>query len=236
MRRFRGDLYPGRVVRGRDRGMIPVRQLMAMAIAGFLLLSPCTVSAADVTSPERAERFIDDIGSRTMHTLTDPALGQAEKEKRVRALLKEGLDLTTIGRFALGRTWQTANDAQRAEYSKLFAVYVLNTYARRLAAYSGETFKITGAQSIADTDAIVMSVIGRPNGQPVDTAWRVRAEDQGYKVIDVLIEGVSMALTQRQEFSAVVQNKGIDGLLDSLRAQNQQFAGNAASAGDKAAE
>ncbi|HYB10511.1 MAG TPA: ABC transporter substrate-binding protein [Alphaproteobacteria bacterium] len=216
--------------------MISVRQLVATVLASFLILSPCAASAADVTSPERAERFIDDIGSRTMKTLTDTSLSQAEKEKRVRALLSEGLDLVTIGRFALGRTWQTATDAQRAEYSKLFAVYVLNTYARRLAAYSGETFKITGAQPMADTDALVTSVIGRPNGEPVDTGWRVRSGDRGYKIIDVLIEGVSMALTQRQEFAAVVQNKGLDGLLESLRAQNRQFAGGATTAGDASSE
>ncbi|HEY6336031.1 MAG TPA: ABC transporter substrate-binding protein, partial [Alphaproteobacteria bacterium] len=113
--------------------MVPVRQLIATVVASFLVLSPCVVSAADVTSPERAEWFVDDIGSRAMKTLTDPTLTQAEKEKEVRALLNEGLDLVTIGRFALGRTWQTATDAQRTEYSKLFAVYVLNTYARRLA-------------------------------------------------------------------------------------------------------
>jgi len=216
--------------------MVPVRQLIATAVASFLALSPCAASAADVTSPERAERFVDDIGSRTMKTLTDQTLSQAEKEKEVRALLNEGLDLVTIGRFALGRTWQTATDAQRTEYSKLFAVYVLNTYARRLAAYSGETFKITGAQPIADTDAIVSSVIGRPNGQPVDAGWRVRSEDQGYKIIDVLIEGVSMALTQRQEFASVVQNKGFDGLLESLRTQNRQFARNATSASNPTSE
>lgn len=180
--------------------------------------------ASDSTSPERAARFIDGIGSRAIKALADPSSAQADKEAKVRALLSEGLDLTTIGRFALGRSWQVVTNAQRDEYSKLFHEYVLNTYSRRLAAYSGETFKVMGAQPIADTDAIVMTTIERLNGPPVSAGWRVRAEDAGYKVVDVVVEGVSMALTQRQEFASVVQNKGFDGLLDSLRSLNRQFA------------
>ena len=220
--------------------MDAVRRRLVILLVSALFSAPCAIvgqaGAAEVTSPERATRFIDDLGSRAITVLADPVATQSDKQDKVRALLTEGLDLATIGRFALGRAWQAATEPQRGEYTALFREYVLNSYARRLTAYSGETFKIVGAQPIADTDALVMSVIERPNGAPVEAGWRVRAEEQGYKVVDVAIEGVSLALTQRQEFAAVIQSKGFDGLLDSLRTLNQQFAGNALATGKAAAE
>jgi len=220
--------------------MSPLRRHFVISAMCALLLAPCGIidgaSAAEVTSPERATRFIDDLGSRAIGALADPTATQSDKQDKVRALLIEGLDLPTIGRFALGRAWQAATEPQRSEYTALFREYVLNTYARRLAMYSGETFKIVGAQPIADTDALVMSLIERPNGAPVDAGWRVRAGERGYRGVGVMIEGVSLALTQRQEFAAVIQNKGFDGLLDSLRTLNRQFAGNARTAGGSASE
>lgn len=205
--------------------MMALRKLLAGLATAAALVSSAAAYAA--TSPEAALRFIQDIGTRTIKVLGDPARSQTERVDKVHDLLDEGLDLDAIGRFALGRAWQTASPAQRAEYAKLFRDYVLNAYARRLTIYSGETLKVTGAQPIADTDALVLTVIERPNGQPANVGWRVREEGSRYKVVDVIVEGVSMAVTQRQEFASVVANKGFDGLLDALRSQLQQFAAGA---------
>jgi phospholipid transport system substrate-binding protein len=194
--------------------------------AASLLVRPAVqpASAIEATSPEKAAQFIKDIGGRTINALANQQTSQADREAKVRALLREGLDLPTIGRFVLGRSWQTASPAQRDEYAKVVADYVLYTYAHRLAAYSGETFKVNNAQPIADTDAIVLTTVQRPSGEPANVSWRVRASEAGYKVIDVVVEGVSMVVTQRQEFASVVQRKGLDGLLDSLRDQTRQLA------------
>lgn len=197
--------------------------LCALTLAVFPAIAARSTAAADETTPpDRAARFIDDIGSRAIRALADQSISPAERKAKVRALLSEGLDLPRIGRFVLGRFWQTASATQRDEYMKLFRDYVLNTYARRLSAYSGEILKVTGAQPIAGTDAIVHTVIERPGDQPLNTGWRVRAEGGTLKIVDVVVEGVSMVLTQRQEFASVIQSKGLEGLLDSLRTFNRQ--------------
>lgn len=205
--------------------MIRLRRLFVLCAAIFAtmptMVAFSTTAHSEGTPPDQAARFINDIGSRTIKILASQNIPQAERTAKVRAVLSDGLDMPRIGRFALGRFWNSASAAQRDEYLKLFREYVLNTYSRRLSAYSGETFKVTGAQPIAGTDAIVYTVINRPNDQPLNTGWRVRAENGTFKVVDVVVEGVSMVLTQRQEFASVIQNKGLNGLLDSLRAQNQ---------------
>jgi phospholipid transport system substrate-binding protein len=208
--------------------MMRIRALFLLISLGLLGAGlagrAAAVETRAATSPEGAARFIGDIGNRAIAVIASEAVGSAEREAKVRALLAEGLDLDTIGRFVLGRSWQSASPAQRSEYMSLFRDYVLTTYTRRLGAYSGERFKVTGAEPIAGTDALVLTVIERPNAPPSPVNWRVRAADGKFKVIDVMVEGVSMALTQRQEFAAVLQNKGFDGLLAALRGQLQQLA------------
>jgi phospholipid transport system substrate-binding protein len=206
--------------------MVMKKLLAILLVTGAAFAAaPFAVARADQpTSPAEAQKFIDDIGTRAIRVLSDSKLSLVERQAQVRELLRVGLDLEKIGRFALGRSWQSATDAQRADYIKLFDSYVVNTYSRRLSAYSGESFKVVGAQPIADTDALVNTQIERPGNQPLNTAWRVREEGGQMKIVDVIVEGVSMVLTQRQEFASVVQNKGLNGLLADLKSQNEQSA------------
>ncbi|HUC62849.1 MAG TPA: ABC transporter substrate-binding protein [Alphaproteobacteria bacterium] len=202
-----------------------IRKLLAIFLltgAALATSVPDAARADQPTSPAAAQKFIDDIGTHAIKVLGDAKTPLAQRQAEVRDLLHEGLDLDKIGRFALGRWWNTASETQRAQYLKLFDAYVVNTYSRRLSAYSGESFKVLNAQPIAGTDAVVNTQILRPGNEPLNTAWRVRDEDGHMKIIDVIVEGVSMVLTQRQEFASVLQNKGFDALLASLRAQDDE--------------
>ena len=136
-----------------------------------------------------------------------------------RTLLYAGFDVPYIGRWVLGRYWNSANDAQRTEYQKLFEQLIVNTYAERFVEYSGETFKITGINPAGEADSMVTTQIVRPNGPPVNVSWRVRKSGADYKIIDVVVENVSMGVTQRQEFASVIEQNGgrVDGLIQALR-------------------
>lgn len=179
--------------------------------------APAAAEAA-ATSPEEASKFVQDLGSRAVALFSSYTPAEAAKnEEEFRQIFREGFDFPLIGRFVLGRFWRQATPEQQEEYRKLFEAWVLDTYTRRIGAYRGETFKITGAQTIQDNDALVETEIVRPDAPPVKAGWRVRNIDGHMKIIDVMVEGVSMALTQRDEFASVVQNKGLDGLLAELR-------------------
>jgi len=124
-----------------------------------------------------------------------------------------------IGRFVLGVNWRQATPQQREDYQALFNDYVLKTYSARLGGFTNEEFKVVGSQPAGKRDVMVHSQVLRKDGPPITADWRVRMVDGDPKVIDVVVEGVSMSISQRQEFASVVQSKGIDGLIETLRAR-----------------
>ena len=204
--------------------MIARRWLMAVLVACLGGLSAPASAEPEKTSPEEAARFVTALGTETLAVLgaRDASLG--EREARVRELLGRSIDLPRIGRFALGKAWPKATPEQRQEYQRLFAEWVLRTYSRRLGGYSGQSFKIIKAGPLGKRDAVVFTEIGRPSGPPLKAAWRVRGGANGYKILDVIVEGVSMIATQRSEFASLVRRQGLEGLIDSLRMQVTKFA------------
>src|SRR5262249_39721530 len=127
-------------------------------------------------------------------------------------------DVDSIARFVVGNYWRTASDAERTEYRKLFEDYVVAAYSARLSNYSGEQFQVRDEVPAGD-DTMVNSVIIRPTQPPAKVEWRVRKSPDGsLKIVDVVVEGVSMTITQRSEFSSVMQQTGgLAGLNAKLR-------------------
>lgn len=192
------------------------------AIAGWT-----TTSAQADPRSEAAARFIQDLGTRAVEVLIQPDLERSEAEKRFRTLLGEGFDVPYIGRFVLGRYWRAATPDQQREYLDLFEKLIIEVYADRFSEYSagdldpGETLRILGHRPEGERDAIVDTQIVRPDGPPVAVQWRVRDRNGTPKIIDVAVEGVSMSVTQRNEFSSVIQRGGgqIEALLRALRSR-----------------
>ena len=116
--------------------------------------------------------------------------------------------------------WNAATPDQQKEYMHLFQELVIKTYGDRMTLYSGEGFQVVAVRPETEKDTIVNSQITHPDGsQPTTIDWRVRLRDGKLGVIDVVVEGVSLSVTQRQEYSAVIQNNGgqISALLDKMR-------------------
>lgn len=194
-----------------------------LAAAGLLLHAlPAPVRAAELT-PQSARAFIESLSERALQTLQGSDRSLEEREAAVRDLLSEGFALEFIGKFSLGKYWRTASAEERADYLQLFREFFLRTYASRLGGYQGEQFQVDGASPAGDTDVVVQTHIVPASGQPVRAGWRVRMVDGQRKIIDITVEGVSMALNQRQEFTSVVARDGIAGLLEMLRARTQRL-------------
>jgi phospholipid transport system substrate-binding protein len=186
--------------------------LAAVALAAVVGFGRPAAAAADATA------FVESLGQKALSSLTTPDLDQAEREKRVRALLRTYFDVDTIGRFVLGPNWRTATEAQRAEYIKLFERMIVTTYAQRFSEYSGQDFKVGKSVKASDRDTVVSSQSIQQGGPPIAVDWRVRNKNGQLKIIDVLVEGISMSVTQRSDFTAVIQSGGgIEALLESLR-------------------
>ncbi len=175
------------------------------------------VSNAALASGKDAAQFIHRLGNQTIETLRAPDGTLDQRKDQFRGLLIRGFDISFIGRFVIGRYWRAATPDQRGDYMALYNEFFLQTYASRIGEYSGQTFTVIGARQANAKDFVVRTQINRPGGQPFNADWRVRKADGGYRVIDIMVEGVSMAITQRSEFASVAQRRGLDGLLAILR-------------------
>ncbi len=169
------------------------------------------------TSPQEAAEFVRTLGNE-VGALQSAAKAQAPEKRRaaLRHLVRRGFNLELTSQFVLGKYWNRATADQRAQFQDLFTEYLLNSYARHLGAYRAETLSVVASHPVGRKDVLVETSIEGVEGA-ANPVWRVRAEAGQYKIIDVTIEGVSLALTQRREFAAVINRKGLDGLLDMLR-------------------
>lgn len=168
--------------------------------------------------------FVDSVGKRGIGILSNKDLSDAQRKQSFRALLNDSFDLTTIGRFALGRYWRVATSQQRGEYQRLFERMVIEVYNDRFSSYSGQQLKTESVKMVNATDVIVTTFITSPEGgEKVQVDWRVRNTGGGYHVVDVVVEGVSMSVTQRSDFASVIQRGGgdIDVLINHLRQLRQ---------------
>ncbi len=189
-------------------------------LGAFLLL---TISLGGIgqaraqTSPQEAAKFVLALGSEAV--LLQSAVRSEPLEKRaalLQGLVRRGFNLELISQFVLGKFWHRATAEQRAEFQELFTEYLVNSYARQLGSYRAETLTIVGSHPAGRKDVLVETSVQSSDGA-ANPIWRVRAKDGEYKIIDVSIAGVSLALTQRREFAAVINRQGLDSLLDMLR-------------------
>jgi phospholipid transport system substrate-binding protein len=186
--------------------------------------APNTAPNADQTQQAPAGKFIQDIGNRAIAVMADKGLAQEQRSQKYREILRDAFDLQTIGHFVLGRSWNTATPEQQQTFMQLFEQIVLETYGDRLNFYSGEGFQVKNVRQESDKDMIVSSEVTHPNGAAATQIdWRVRDRNGKPAVIDVIIAGVSQSVTQRQEYSAIIQrnNGNIEGLLSAMRQRLQ---------------
>lgn len=190
--------------------------LAVAALASLWLGSAEPVAAA--IEPGRAGNFIQNLGDEAIATLAKADLDAQVREKEFRRLLRQGFAIDGIAKFVLGRYWRAIGPEQRQRYLEVFEELIVRSYAHRFEQYDGETFRVTGERPDGASGRLVESEINQKSGPPLKVQWRVRESDEGLKIVDILVEGVSMAVTQRSEFAAVVQKHGgrVDGLIGEL--------------------
>ncbi len=189
-------------------------------LGAFLLLAVAIGASGQIqaqTSPQEAAKFVQALGGEAV--LLQSAVRSEGPEGRItllRELVRRGFNLELTSQFVLGKYWNRATAAQQAEFQELFTEYLLNSYARHIGSYHAETLAIVASHPVGAKDVLVETSVTSDDGA-TNPIWRVRAQDGVYKIIDVSIDGVSLALTQRREFAAVIARQGLDALLDILR-------------------
>jgi len=175
----------------------------------ILVVLAASAGTPRAAGPQDAAAFIDGLVGQALDALKDKPLTDDARAQRFDALLHRDFDLPRIARYVLGRYWVDTSEADRAAFTDLFERWVVRTYASRLSQYKGETVRIAGARPEGDSGAVVAMEIDRAGGgPPVALEWRVVSHDAAYKILDVTVAGVSMALTEREEVAAAIQRAG----------------------------
>lgn len=210
----------------RPRGLSR-RILMAALIAALVV----AVGVQRATADDLAIAFVQGVGDDVVAILGNKDNSTfAEREAAFRDVMVRGFDVPLVTRFVIGKHWKSATDEQRAEFSAIFLDFLARVYASRFDSYSygGEQFAVRSAIANESGDSIVRARVARPSGaDPVELDFRVRTRDGNRKVVDLYVEGISMLLTHRVEFSSVINRKGIDGLLRDIRARIEAPIGDA---------
>jgi phospholipid transport system substrate-binding protein len=197
---------------------------MRLAVV-FLVMAPImAMTAARAGQAEDAADFIRNLGDETVATLAATDVSQDERIAKYQVLVERSFAMKTIARYVLGRNWRAATPEQQTEYLELFRAFVIDNYASKLDSFSGTVFRIVEAQALDEKDTIVSTEVQSPGNPPVLIGYRVRVRDGKYRIIDVIVEGVSLVATQRSEFASVVDRNGIEGLLELLRERQMRAA------------
>jgi phospholipid transport system substrate-binding protein len=184
----------------------------------FLLMSVASLAAPPIVNPADAVAFMNQVWDRAVEVLnkkSDPAF----RQERFRQLFHADFDSAGIARFVLGRYWRDASEEEQKDFVKLFEDYVVFVYTARLSNFGGQDFKIRGSRSDGDGVVVLTDVFSPGGSSPLKIDWRLVSDNGAYKINDVIVEGVSMLVTQRSEFASIVQRNGgqVRGLLAMMR-------------------
>lgn len=196
--------------------------LAAFALLAAALMVPVP-AAAQGPDLEQARATVQNIAERGVQDIVGAEdVPHAEKIARFRDLFATHFDIPSIGQFVLARTWRTATPDERERFLELFRELQIYTWARRFGEYSGQELRVTGAVADGDRGAIVSSRVDQDAPQsPISVEWRLRLRGDDFKVVDLIVEGVSMAITYRSDYGSILQRAGgsMPALLDRMDAQ-----------------
>ena len=189
------------------------------AIAG----TPARAQQMDIA---RATAFVDRAGQDLVNSINDQRLNQTQRRDKVAGILRNAIDIEGTGRFILGRYVRQASPAELQDYLKLFDEIIIRNLSSRFGEYRGVKFSLGRSQQRTEEDALVSTLVERPNSPAFTLDWRVADINGQPKVVDVIAEGTSLRLTTRSEYAAVIQRNGgrVASLLDAMRGQIAQLA------------
>lgn len=183
----------------------------SVLVGGMAILASALAPAAALASGPVAE-FIETLGEKAARMLAADDITHEEREKRFRRILRASFDTDRITRFALGKYARRVGENEMAEFAVLFEDLAVYSYARMFAAYSGHAFRVlrtTGGRG--DRYQIVATEVRlSADAAPLRLDWQVLTKGTRHAVVDIRIEGISMAIAQREEFTSFLNNNNGD--------------------------
>ena len=185
----------------------------------FILLSILNISYSYSIEPDV---FVQSTVNRA-HDALNNKFTKEEKIEKLKSIAKDTVDINGISFYTLGSYRKTITDDQKKEYISLFELYFLKTFSSRLAEYSNPEIQVNSKKILNENYTIVSSLLVATKQRPeVKIEWRIYTKNpDNPKIRDLIIEGLSLARTQKEEFSSIIQNN--DGDINALFAALKEF-------------
>ena len=207
------------------------RQLLIGAMTLLGAMTSNRTASATTRQEREAGALIERLVGHILQVIGAGHHGGSQ-ERRLMAAIESQTDLSLLARMTMGRNWRRASAQQRDVYVDVFGRYLLLSFTSRLRRYAGtdlgtvrDRFAIIGTQPTGRNDhhRFDPRIYPALRGASLQVDWRLRSKDDRLFIIDLVVEGVSLLVTQRSEFGSVVERIGIDGLIGELRSRVAQM-------------
>ena len=173
---------------------------------------------------KNAENFILETTQNAKKIILDKTISDKDKRKQLQKLALNAVDVAGLAKYTLGQERKNLSDKQISEFVSTFKVFFSKNLSNKLKDYSDQEVKITGSKKISDNYVLVSSkIVSLKDKQEIAVDWRVFLVDGNLIIRDLVVEGLSLARTQREEFASIIANKKFEGLIQSL---NEYIANN----------
>lgn len=183
------------------------RNVLGLGLAGFAWMRSGMPALA--LSPADASAFVQATVDEVL-ALVKSGASTDEKAAKLRQIFDARAAMAQIAKFAAGRAWRDMSDDQQSRYSDAFAGFLSRVYARRFQEYSGEEVAVGPGADAGKKGVYVKSQVSQASGQPVQVDWLVTDRPGRTVIADIVIEGVSLVVTQREEIGAMLESRGGD--------------------------
>ena len=197
-----------------------MKKLFFTSLFAAILIS-ANIAKADVDAAG-AEKFVRNMTNEGIEEIINANVSQAEKQKRFKKLFNDALDLDFIGKYVLGRYWRTATPQQKKDFVDTYRELNTKVWSERFDEFKGKNFIFKGTTpSNSAGQVFVNTIVPMDQGEPASVVWRVKQDGDKFKIIDIIIEKVSLTMANRNEYTAFIKNNGnsIDALIANLKSK-----------------
>jgi phospholipid transport system substrate-binding protein len=185
---------------------------MRKLINALVLVGIVLTSTSSFSYNSNPKTFINELVDDAIKTLSDKNVSIADKNKKIETIALENVDIEALSMYTLGSIRKTLDKPTLKRYKDLFEKYFLKSLTSRLTDYSSQKFEVVGAEQKSETYTIVNSKIIESSSQPeIKIDWRVYTKNPDKPLIrDLIVEGLSLAKTQKEEFSSILNSNNND--------------------------
>ena len=184
-----------------------------------LILFTYTNSYSSETS---AEAFVLKLTNEAKLIFNDKSLNTDSRLKKLNDLSQSYLDLDALAGYTLGDYRDKATSSEKDNFNKLFREYFIKNMSSKLNDFADQELKISDSKKINENNIIVSTrIFSKKDSQEINVDWRIYTKDSKFLARDLVVEGLSLARTQKEEFASIIASKGFVGLINALENFNK---------------